>query len=898
MAVKGLATPVEVYELTGISAARSRLQAAAARGLSRFVGRDAEIQQLRRAVDQARQGRGQVAAVVGGPGVGKSRLTFELTHSHRLEGWLILQAGAVSYGKATSYLPVIDLLKNYFRIGDRESPREIREKVTGRILMLDRALEATLPALLALLDVSGDDPQWQALDPPQRRQRTLDAVKRLLVREAQVQPLLVVFEDLHWIDSETQALLDSLVESLPPARILLLVNYRPEYEHHWGSKTSYTQLRLDPLPRESAFELLHGLLGEDGTIEPLTPILIERTEGNPFFLEETVRALVETKALVGERGAYRLAKVLTDIQVPPTVQAILAARIDRLSPEDKRLLQSAAVIGKDVPFALLAAIAEEREEELRQGLAHLQAAEFLYEVSLFPDLEYTFMHALTHEVAYGGVLHERRRALHARLVEVIETLHGDRLAEHVEQLAHHAFLAEVWQKAATYLHEAAVKANDRCAFRQAAGSFEQALGAMAKLPDSRAKTEQSIDIMCRIRGTLLLLGEAGRAFGHLREAERLARSIDDQRRLAMVLGTVSHHYWVEGLPAETRQFGEEALEIAEAVGDLSIQISASNRLGMAHMFWGEARRAQLLLRKVVELAGEDTVLKNSSINHGAVTCRALLASTLAHIGEFREGAEHGEAALRIAEHFDHPHSVAYALLHLSWLCDLQGDLPRALTLGQRGIAICRELNISFLLGSLLGTVGLAQVLSGRPDEALLGLREAVAIQEAMGYRSTMSVIVSILAEAYLAAGQLPAASDHARRALTLARECGERFQEARGLWILGQIHAHPDHPDLEAAEPGLPPVTRARQRTRHAPARRRMPSGPRQAVPPHREPTAGRGAPGHRDDDVRRDGDAFLAGKGRRRAGSAPVTPCLSLGPLRKSATRGSWLNRRLGGSA
>jgi predicted ATPase len=352
-----------VYELTGISAARSRLQAAAARGLSRFVGRDAEIEQLRRAVEQARQGRGQVAAVVGGPGVGKSRLTFELTHSPQFEGWLILQAGAVSYGKATSYLPVIDLLKNYFRIGDRESASEIREKVTGRLLLLDRALEATLPALLALLDLSGDDPQWQALDPPQRRQRMLDAVKRLLLREAQVQPLLVVFEDLHWIDSETQALLDSLVESLPPARLLLLVNYRPEYEHRWGSKTSYTQVRLDPLPPESALELLHGLLGESTTIEPLTRMLIERTEGNPFFLEESVRALVETRSLVGERGAYRLANVLTDIQVPPTVQAILAARIDRLSLDEKRLLQSAAVIGKDVPFALLAAIADEREED-------------------------------------------------------------------------------------------------------------------------------------------------------------------------------------------------------------------------------------------------------------------------------------------------------------------------------------------------------------------------------------------------------------------------------------------------------------------------------------------------------------------------------------------------------
>jgi predicted ATPase len=254
---------------------------------------------------------------------------------------------------------------------------------------------------------------------------------------------------------------DGKAPPVGPARLLLLVNYRPEYEHRWGSKTAYSQLRLDPLPPESAFELLHGLLGEDGTVGPLTRILIERTEGNPFFLEECVRALVETKALVGERGAYRLATVLTDIQVPPTVQVILAARIDTLSPEDNRLLQSAAVIGKDVPFALLAALAEQREEEPHQGLAHLQAAEFLYEVGLFPDLQYTFKHALTHEVAYGSVLHGRRRALHARLVEVIETLHGDRLAEHVEQLAHHAFLAEVWPKAATYLREAAAKLLDR-----------------------------------------------------------------------------------------------------------------------------------------------------------------------------------------------------------------------------------------------------------------------------------------------------------------------------------------------------------------------------------------------------------------------------------------------------
>src|SRR5262249_5409755 len=247
------------------------------------------------------------------------------THSHRIHGWLILEAGSVSYGKATPYLPVASLLGSYFQIGDRDEPRTIREKVTGKVLTLDRALEPALPALLALLDVPMEDRRWEALDPPARRQRIIDALRRLLLRESQVQPLLVVFEDLHWIDGETQALLDGLVESLPAGRLMLLVNYRPEYEHRWGSKTYYTQLRLDPLPPESAGQLLQALLGGDPSLQPLTRLLIERTEGNPLFLEESVRTLVETGALIGDRGAYRLTGPSVVIQVPATVQAVLAA---------------------------------------------------------------------------------------------------------------------------------------------------------------------------------------------------------------------------------------------------------------------------------------------------------------------------------------------------------------------------------------------------------------------------------------------------------------------------------------------------------------------------------------------------------------------------------------------
>src|SRR5262245_50011219 len=458
VAVKGLADAVEVFELVGASSTRTRLQAFAARGLTRFVGRQTEFEALRQALERAGTGHGQVVATIGEPGVGKTRLLYEFIRSHHVHDWLVLESSSVSYGKATAYLPVRDLLKAYFQLDDRDDGRKAREKLTGKLLTLDATFGLTLPAFLALLDVPVEDQHWQDLDPTQRRQHTLAAIKQLLLRESQVQPLLLVFENLHWIDAETQAVLDSLIESLPTARLLLLVNYRPEYQHGWGNKTYYTQLRLDPLPTASAEALLQALLGDDSSLVPLTRLVIERTEGNSFFLEESVRALVETGVLGGERGASRLAKPLDSLQVPATVQAVLAARIDRLPPEEKRLLQTAAVIGTEVPFALLQAIGELSEEELRRGLGHLQAAEFLYETRLFPELDYTFKHALTHEVAYGSLLQERRRALHASIVEASERLYADRLTEQAERLAQHALRGEVWDKAVAYGRQAGIKA--------------------------------------------------------------------------------------------------------------------------------------------------------------------------------------------------------------------------------------------------------------------------------------------------------------------------------------------------------------------------------------------------------------------------------------------------------
>jgi tetratricopeptide (TPR) repeat protein len=674
--VKGVNAPVELYALTGASAARTRLQASAGRGLTRFVGRDAELEQLRRAQHLAGDGRGQVAAIVGEAGVGKSRLVYEFTHSHRLQGWRVLESASVSYGKATSYLPVIDLLKGYFKIQDRDDLREIREKVTGKLLTLDESLKPTLPALLALLDVPVDDTAWRTLDPAGRRRQTLDAVRRLLLREAREQPLVLIFEDLHWIDGETQALLDGLLESLGSARLMLVVNYRPEYQHAWGSKTYYSQLRLDALPAESTAELLDALLGGDPGLAPLKQRLVRR--GNPFFLEETIRTLVETKALAGERGRYRLTQPVQAIQVPATVQVMLAARIDRLPPEDKRLLQVASVIGKDVPFALLQAIAEVPDQALRRGLDRLQAAEFLYETGLYPDLEYSFKHALTHEVTYGGLLQERRRDLHARIVEAIETLYADRLDGQIERLAHHALRGELREKAVHYLRRAGLKAAARSALLDARTSLEQALEVLEALPENLSTLEQAFEIRLELRLVLTQLGEVRLALERLREAETLAERLNDERRRGQVRALMTGAHSMLNELDEALVTGTSALEIAGRFGDLRLRIVSTSYLEQAHYYRGEYERVVELATDTLAVLPVDWLYESFGMPvPPSVYGRVWFVRSLAQLGRFAEATQHDAEAIRLAASTHHSYTICIAHYTSCMLYLLKGDWAKA-----------------------------------------------------------------------------------------------------------------------------------------------------------------------------------------------------------------------------
>jgi class 3 adenylate cyclase/tetratricopeptide (TPR) repeat protein len=753
--VKGLPAPLQVYEILGAGMARSRMEAAAARGLTRFVGRDPEIDALGRALERARASHGQVVAVVGEPGVGKSRLFRELIHSHRTHGWLVLEAGSASYGKAAPYLPVIDVLKAYYQIEPRDDARKIREKMAGKLLALDRALEPALSALFALLDVPVEDPTWQALDLPQRRQRTLDALKRLLFRESRIQPLCLVFEDLHWIDSESQAFLDSLIEGLPTARILLLVNYRPEYRHNWGSKTYYTQLRIDPLPPDSVEQLLRFLVGDDPVLQPVKQLLIQKTQGNPFFLEESVRMLVETRVLAGARGGYRLAKALAGIQVPATVQAILAARIDRLLPEDKRLLQSAAVIGHEVPFSLLQAIAEESTEQLRRGLAHLQSGEFLYEARLFPELEYTFKHALTLEVGYQSLLRERRRVLHERVLEAIEEQWAGRKQEKIELLAHHAARAELWDRAATYLYQAGEKAYAQARYHAGADFYQAALEALDRLGDA-ADLRLKLD-------ACLELWSAQSSFGQydgLRElgekAEALARRLDDGPRLAQVqvrqAQAIAH---TGAIPGTLESAIEKAREAVERADPRDLRTRSYARFIVGHACRDLGRLAQATrefdagtaLFEQMDRCREEPGL----VLPIYVSLSAWRAEAYATLGDFHQAFASAREALRVATDIRHPTSLGVANNFLGYIHLVRGEVEAGLPFIERAVEIAQEHDLFSLTIRASCHLGYTLVLLGERSRGLECLARARdRLSAAIGPQS--HGYGTVTASAYLAAG--------------------------------------------------------------------------------------------------------------------------------------------------
>jgi class 3 adenylate cyclase/predicted ATPase len=804
--IKGIAEPINVYEVTGAGPLRGHFELAARRGLTKFVGREREVAEMKRALELARSGHGQIVAAVAEAGTGKSRLIYEFK---RLvpDDCRVLEAYSVSYGKASAYLPVLELLYDYFGIEGTDEPARRREKMAARLDALDPALNEIRPYLFALVGIQDTPDPLAQMDPQVKRRRTLEAIKRIILRESLNQPTVVIFEDLHWIDGETQALLDLLADGIANARVLLLVNYRPEYRHEWTNKSYYTQLRLDALARESAAEMVSTLLGDAAELAPFNRLILERTEGNPFFMEEMVRALFDEGALV-RNGAVKATRPLSQLHLPPTVQGILAARIDRLPAEQKDLLQTLSVMGKESPLDLIRRVASRAGTQLGRMLSDLQTGEFIYEQPALSGVEYAFKHALTQEVAYNSLLIERRKLLHERAAGSMESLYAERLEDHLSELAHHYERSGNSRKALEYLKRAGQQAVGRSAYVEAVGLFRSALELLKAVPETPERDQEELGLQLGLGVPLHAI--KGTSSPEMREtyarARELCQQMGETLRLFPVLVGLWGFYNMRAELDTARQLAQQLLSIAEDRQDPDLLLIAHDTLGENMYSGGEFVPARTHLERASSLY--------DSARHGSlgslywldrgVSSLGYAGNTLWVLGYPDQAVDRVERALALARELSHPYSLCQALVHSTFVHARRGQGEAALKFADEAVRLATERGFQFLAYGICFR-GAALIVCGQAEEGVKQLREGLASMRAFGAQLVQTRFCAALAEGCVALGRVEDGFAAVTEALGAAEGTGERSSEAelyrlKGVLMLGHVGTGPSAKVEEEAE--------------------------------------------------------------------------------------------------
>ena len=741
---------------------------------SPFVARQAELRLLKAALDAAARENGQLVAVVGGPGIGKSRLFQEFLHG--VSGtWDAATCAGDAQQADAAYLPIATLTRSCLGIaaGAKADPYDAAVRA---ILAIDPGLERTVPALLSLLDFDVRDPAWIDLEPAQKRHQIIDAVALLCRRKAARKPLILVVEDLHWLDAASRRVVERLVETLPTARILLLVNYRPGFAHEWGDLSFYRQIHVAPFSAPASAEFVDRLVGDDVSLHSFRQRLIDDTGGNPFFIEECVRAL-----------RLRTNRDLARFAVPETVQAVIAARIDQLEPVEKRVLQIAAVIGNDVSYAVLSSVGEFSQETLRRALRRLQAAEFLYETDLSASGSYRFKHALTNEVAYATLLQQTRRELHGRIVAAMERTYAGRLDEQIDALAYHSVRAALLESAAAYCARAGLKALAQGANRTAAGYFGEALSALTDLPPSAERAAQESDLRFEMRNTLFVLGERDAIWEHLRRAEALAERIDDPVRRGYAALQIGAWFWQEGQPGEACAAGERALAIAQEHGDQILTALARYRIGLGHHASGSYREAtENLLRatSLLDERGERTLVALGGYPYAF--CCSFLCWSLAELGEFEAAESWGRRGWQLAADGNHAYSQTVVAFGLGQCYVLQGRFDEALPILEKGFEQCQIAEVRAAVAWVGSLLGVTLVATGQTERGFRLLREAVT-NDSKQLSLHRALVELRLAKACLIVHDTHEASLAAHRAYALALEHGERANAAWAELLLADV---------------------------------------------------------------------------------------------------------------
>jgi class 3 adenylate cyclase/tetratricopeptide (TPR) repeat protein len=798
--VKGLTEAINVYEVTGLGPLRTRLQRAAARGLTTFVGRHREMDTLRHALEQAKAGHGQIVAAMAEPGVGKSRLFYEFKATSQY-GSMVLEAYSVSHGKASSYVPVIELLHNYFGIVAEDDSRQRRQKVIGKLLELDRSLEDILPYLFAVLGLQeGDDPMAR-MDAQIRRRRTQDGLKRIFLRESLQQPLIMIFEDLHWIDADTQAVLNLLVDSIANARILLLVNYRPEYRHEWGHRTHYTQLRLDPLGAEGAEEMLKSLLGEGAELASLRRLILGRTQGNPFFIEEMVQVLFDEGVVVRDGASLRIARQLSQVHIPTTVQGVLASRIDRLPSDEKQLLQTLAVIGREFPLPLIQRVAQSTEDALEGMLSSLQSADFINEEPAFPDITYTFKHALTQEVAYNSLLADRRQLIDQQIAEAMESWYGKRLGDHLKELALHYSRSGNAIKAVEYLRLAGEQAASRSFLEDAIAQLETALSLLSKLENSAVRDEQELAIRMALMTPSLQVNSIAAPANQQNyvRARVLCEQLGQSQLLAWVLvGQFFIAYSVKNF-ASARECTEQLQDLAVRTSDEITRFFAGFTAGVLRNSSGDHVSARDYLERALNLGDQtrrELISSNTAI--ALINCIGQLGSSLWVLGYPEQAREQFARMLELLDRTPDGWARCAGIDHELLMSDFMRDNQRMLEAANRLVAIARESGSTFQLGIGMIWLGRAMAAEGSVDRGIEAVADGRGILQRHG-EGEFPVLDLAEPTAYLEAGRTQEGLAIVTRLIEECAAGGVRFHEADLHRLKGELLLAADAP-IAAAE--------------------------------------------------------------------------------------------------
>jgi class 3 adenylate cyclase/tetratricopeptide (TPR) repeat protein len=770
--VKGAHEALRVHELSGIGPLRSRLEVARARGFSSFVGREQETAALEAALARALGGNGQVVGVVAEPGVGKSRLCYEFAARCRARGLPVDQAHGVAHGKGIPFLPVLEYLRGLFGITDHDGEQAAREKIAGKLLLLDPEFAASLPLLFDFLGVPDPERPAPRMDPEARQRQLFAAMKRLTHARSRREPGLTVLEDLHWIDGGSEAFLENFVDAVAGTRTLVVVNFRPEYHATWMQRSYYQQLPLLPLGPEASAALLRHLLGADPSLRDLPERIGRRTGGNPFFIEEVVQGLVETEHLDGTRGAYRLAKPVGEETLPATVQVILAARIDRLGEREKAVLQTAAVIGKEFPEPILRRVSELAEPDLVAALAALTRAELLYEEALYPEAEYAFKHPLTQEVAYRSQLAERRASVHGAVARTIADIYPDKLDEKAAALAYHWEGAGEALEAARWHRRAAEWAGMSDA-REALRHWQQVRALLDPLPES----PECCDLGLWARLGILNFGwrfsiSVEEAAALLAEGRALAARADDRGLLTRLLLVYSTLRGFAGDLDEYEPRIEEGAALADLGGDIALRVAA--RMGFAYMHYtaGRLREALVFVDEGLELSRPDP--RAGTDVYGFAPGAFLLhlrGAVLLEMGRLVESAHELERAAELARALAAPENLGWIAGDRASLEGFRGDGQAALEHAALAVQLAETIGTSFSRYIAHMQLGDVHVEAARWHDAVESLEPALAL--ARDSRTGVileSLILARLSRAYLGVG----ARERARATAEEAVAAGER----------------------------------------------------------------------------------------------------------------------------